>query len=73
MHREMSAKGKLRTSYEFTPKNKVRLTKLKLDLKLRGLTGISEASILESLIEGATLDELEARFKKRRPKKRETD
>lgn len=62
----MTAKGKLRTSYEFTPKNKVRLTKLKLDLKLRGLTGISEASILEALIESATLDELEAHFKRRR-------
>ena len=62
----MTAAGKLRTSYEFTPKNKVRLTKLKLDLKLRGLTGISEASILEALIEAATLDELEAHFKRRR-------
>lgn len=56
----------MRTSYEFTPKNKVRLSKLKLDLKLRGLTGVSEASILEALIESATTDELEAHFKRRR-------
>ena len=62
----MTAQGKMRTSYEFTPKNKVRLSKLKLDLKLRGLTGVSEASILEALIESATTDELEAHFKRRR-------
>jgi hypothetical protein len=62
----MTARGKLKTSYEFTPKVKVRLSKLKLDLKLRGLTGVSEASILEALIEAATLDELEAHFKRRR-------
>jgi hypothetical protein len=59
----MTAKGKLRTSYEFSPENKVRLTELKLDLKRKGLVGVSEATILEALIAGARLKDLEAKFR----------
>lgn len=59
----MTAKGKLRTSYEFSPENKVRLTQLKLDLKAKGLAHVSEAMILEALISAAKLGELEARFR----------
>ena len=59
----MTAKGKVRTSYEFSPENKVRLTELKLDLKRKGLTGVSEATILEALIAAARVKDLEAEFR----------
>lgn len=59
----MSAKGKVRTSYEFSPENKVRLTELKLDLKRKGLVGVSEATILEALIAAARVKDLEAKFR----------
>jgi hypothetical protein len=68
----MSAEGKLKTSYEFTPKNKVKLTKLKMALKLKGRTGVSESSILEVLIGWADATKLAALFDKR-DKKRERD
>lgn len=59
----MTAKGKVRTSYEFSPENKVRLTELKLALKRKGLAGVSEATILEALIAAADLKRLEAEFR----------
>jgi len=59
----MTAKGKVRTSYEFSPENKVRLSELKLDLKRKGLVGVSEAMILEMLIAAARLKDLEAKFR----------
>lgn len=61
----MTAKDKLKTSYDFSPRAKGKLMKLKMDLKLKGLTGVSESSILEALIDAAKLIELEALFKKR--------
>lgn len=60
---EMTAKGKVRTSFEFSPENKVRLTELKLDLKRKGLVGVSEATILETLIAGARVKDLESKFR----------
>jgi hypothetical protein len=59
----MTAKGKVRTSYEFSPENKVRLSELKLDLKRKGLVGVSEATILEMLIAAAKVKDLEAKFR----------
>jgi hypothetical protein len=61
----MTADGKLKTSYEFNPKIKGRLMQLKVDLRTKGLTGVSESAILEALIAAAKIGELEAYFKRR--------
>lgn len=62
----MAEAAKRKTSYDFDAKAKHRLEKFKSDLKLRGLTGVTETAILEALVESATLDELDAHFKRRR-------
>lgn len=62
----MAEAPKRKTSYDFDAKAKHRLEKLKSDLKLRGLSGVTETAILEALIGSARLDELEAHFKPRR-------
>jgi hypothetical protein len=62
----MTAQGKLKTSYEFTPKAKGKLMQLKMDLRLKGIPGVSESSILEALIDAAKQSDLEAHFKRRR-------
>ena len=62
----MTAEGKVKTSYDFTPRIKDKLGRLKLDLRLRGITGISETAILEALVDAVKLTELEAHFRKRR-------
>ena len=62
----MTAEGKIKTSYDFTPAMKDKLGRLKLDLRLRGCVGVSETSIMEALIAGAKLADLEAHFKKPR-------
>lgn len=45
----MAEAAKRKTSYDFDAKVKHRLEKLKIDLKLRGLTGVTEIAILEAL------------------------
>jgi hypothetical protein len=62
----MTAEGKVKTSYDFTPKIKDKLGRLKLDLRLRGITGVSETSILEALIDATKITDLEALLKRRR-------
>ena len=62
----MAAEGKIKTSYDFTPKIKDKLGRLKLDLRLRGITGVSETSILEALVDSVKLVELEALLRRRR-------
>jgi len=61
----MTAQGKLKTSYEFNPKAKGRLMQLKVDLRTKGLTGVSESAILEVLIGAAKIADLEAHFRRR--------
>lgn len=61
----MTAEGKLKTSYEFNPKIKGRLMQLKVDLRTKGLTGVSESAILEALIASAKVSDLEAYFRRR--------
>jgi hypothetical protein len=56
----MTAQGKIKTSYDFSPKMKNKLRRLKLDLQIRGVSGVSETAILEALIGGANIDHLEA-------------
>jgi len=62
----MTAEGKIKTSYDFTPRAKNRLRRLKFDLQMRGLTGISETAILEALIDSARMTEIESQFRKRK-------
>jgi|GEM_PF-5632055 len=63
----MAAEGKVKTSYELLPEIKHKLTGLKNDLRLRlpGVTGISEAAIIEALIGSARLSDLEKLFRSR--------
>ncbi|MHB8433258.1 MAG: hypothetical protein ACYDCA_06615 [Candidatus Tyrphobacter sp.] len=55
----------MKTSYDFEPKVKNRLRKLKYDLQVRGFSGVTETSIIAALIESAKVADLEAHFSRR--------
>ena len=59
----MAAEGKIKTSYDFTPEIKDKLGRLKLDLRLRGITGVSETSILEALVAAVSVKDAEAKVR----------
>ena len=61
----MTAEGKVKTSYDFTPEIKNKLRRLKLDLQIRGHSGVSETAILEALVDAARVNDLAKKFTKR--------
>jgi hypothetical protein len=61
----MAKEPKRRTSFDLAPGPKRKLEAMKSELRFEGFAGVTEGTIIESLIEGAKLADLKRHFKKR--------